>query len=49
MKKITRVALNFATYTNTQVNNFAILAIVCLKNNALFPNLPVATATLTAL
>jgi hypothetical protein len=49
MKKITRVALNFATYTNTQVNNFAILAIVCLKNNALFPNLPVAIATLTAL
>ncbi|HEY5298880.1 MAG TPA: fibronectin type III domain-containing protein [Verrucomicrobiae bacterium] len=49
MKKITRVALNFATYTNVQLNNFAILAIVCLKNNALFPNLPVAIAALTAL
>jgi hypothetical protein len=49
MKKIIRVALNFATYTNTQINNFAILAIVCLKNNALFLNLPVTIATLTAL
>ena len=38
---IIRVALWFATFTNNQLNSFAILLLVCLKNNALFPNLPV--------
>jgi hypothetical protein len=49
MKKNIRIALNFATYNRTQLNNFAILLVVCLKNNLLFPNLPVTIADLTAL
>jgi len=49
MKKSIRVALSFATFTNNQLNSFVILLIVCLKNNALFPNLPVNIAALTAL
>jgi hypothetical protein len=49
MKKTVRVALSFATYSKDQLNSFAILAIVCLKNNLLFPNLPVAIAALSAL
>jgi len=49
MKKSTRVALSFATLTKDQLNSFAILAIVCLKTNPLFPNLPVSIADLTTL
>jgi hypothetical protein len=49
MKKIIRVALSFATFGDNDVNSIAILVIVCLKNNALFPNLPVSIAALTAL
>jgi len=49
MKKNIRVALTFATYTKDQLNSFAILVLACLKNNALFPNLPVTIAALTAL
>jgi hypothetical protein len=49
MKRNIRVALSFATYSNSDVNSFAILVIVCLKNNLLFPNLPVSIAALTAL
>jgi len=49
MKKNIRVALSFATYSDNDLNSFAILVIVCLKNNALFPNLPVAIAALTTL
>ena len=49
MKKTNRVALYFATYTDSELNSFAILVIVCLKNNALFPNLPLTIAALTAL
>lgn len=49
MKKVIRVALSFATYADNDLNSFAILVIVCLKNNALFPNLPVTIAALTAL
>jgi hypothetical protein len=49
MKKNVRVALSFATLPKDQLNSFAILAIVCLKNNPLFPNLPIAIAALTAL
>jgi len=49
MKYIIRVALSFATFADNDVNSMAILVIVCLKNNALFPNLPVSIAALTAL
>ena len=49
MKKIIRVALTFATYSDNDLNSFAILVIVCLKNNALFPNLPVLITALTTL
>lgn len=49
MKKIIRISLAFASFNKDQLNSFAILVIVCLKNNALFPNLPVAIAALTAL
>jgi hypothetical protein len=49
MKKNIRVALYFATYTDSQLNNFAILVAVCLKNNALFPDLPLTLAALGAL
>jgi hypothetical protein len=44
-----KVSLNFATYKNDQFNSFLILLLVCLKNNALFPNLPVTYAALEAL
>jgi len=49
MKKVIRVALTFATYADNDLNSFAILVIVCLKNNPLFPNLPVTLVALTAL
>ncbi|HUA67430.1 MAG TPA: fibronectin type III domain-containing protein [Candidatus Saccharimonadales bacterium] len=49
MKKNIRVALNFATFNNDQLNSFLILLLVCLKNNPLFPNLPVTYADLQAL
>jgi hypothetical protein len=49
MKKSVRVGLSFATLPKDQFNSFAILAIVCLKNNPLFPNLPVTIIALTAL
>jgi hypothetical protein len=49
MKKIIRVALNFAAFSDNDANSLAILAAVCLKNNALFPNLPVSIAAFTAL
>jgi hypothetical protein len=49
MKKVIRVSLSFATFGDNDVNSIAILVIVCLKNNALFPNLPVSIAALTAL
>jgi hypothetical protein len=49
MKKTIRVALAFATYTDSELNSFAILLIACLKTNALFPNLPMTIAAFTAL
>jgi hypothetical protein len=49
MKKVIRVALSFASFGDNDVNSLAILVIVCLKTNALFPNLPVSIAALTAL
>lgn len=49
MKKVIRVALSFATYSDDQLNSFAILVIACLKTNPLFPNLPVTIAAFTAL
>jgi hypothetical protein len=48
-KSVIRIALYFATYQNQQLNSFAILVIACLKTNALFPNLPVTIAALSAL
>lgn len=48
-KQNIRVSLAFATLSGSELNSFAILVIVCLKNNALFPNLPVTIANLTAL
>jgi hypothetical protein len=49
MKKVIRVSLSFATFADNDMNSIAILVIVCLKNNALFPNLPVSIAALSAL
>jgi hypothetical protein len=49
MKKTIRVALSFATKTDSELNNFAILVLVCLKNNSLFPDLPLTLAALGAL
>jgi hypothetical protein len=50
MKRSTvRVSLAFAKLTKDQFNSFTILVIVCLKNNPLFPNLPITLAALTAL
>ena len=49
LKKQIRVALTFATYNKDQLNSFAILGLLCLKNNLLFPDLPVKYADLQAL
>jgi hypothetical protein len=49
MKKSIRVALSFATYSDSELNNFAILVLVCLKNNSLFPDLPLTLAALGTL
>lgn len=49
MKRNIRVALNVATFPAKDVNSLAILVIVCLKNNLLFPNLPVALTVLQSL
>jgi hypothetical protein len=49
MKKSIRVALSFATFNTDQLNSFAILVIACLKNNALFPDLPVKINALSTL
>jgi hypothetical protein len=48
-KKVIRVALSFATFSDNDLNSIAILVIVCIKNNQLFPNLPVAIAAMTLL
>ena len=48
-KSAIRVALTFATFKNDQLNSFLILLLVCLKNNPLFPNLPVKYADLQTL
>jgi hypothetical protein len=47
--KYIRVANSFATLPDTQLNAFAILVLACLKNNALFPTLPVTLAALQIL
>ena len=49
MKRSIRVALSFATFADNDLNSLAILLIACLKNNALYPNLPVTLAAFTAL
>jgi len=46
MKKSVRVSLSFVKLPKDQFNSFAILVLVCLKNNLLFPNLPVTLTTL---
>jgi hypothetical protein len=46
---VIRVSLIFATYPYNDINSLAILVCVCLKNNLLFPNLPVAIAAMQAL
>jgi hypothetical protein len=48
-KNAIRVALNFATFPKDQLNSFLLLLLVCLKNNPLFPNLPITYAALSAL
>jgi hypothetical protein len=49
MKKNIRVVLSFATYSDSELNNFAILVLMCLKNNSLFPDLPLTLAALGTL
>lgn len=44
-----RISLAFAGFTRAELLSFAILVLACLKNNALFPNLPVKYADLAAL
>ncbi len=46
MKKTLSVALAFARYDKDQLNCFAILVLLCLKNNPLFPNPPVSLPAL---
>ena len=48
-KSAIRVALTFATLPKDQLNSLLILLLVCLKNNPLFPNLPIAYTALAAL
>ncbi len=48
-QKYIRVAISFATLADLNLNAFAIVVLACLKNNALFPNLPVTLAALQAL
>ena len=49
MKRTIRVAVSFARFNKDHLNFFAILVLVCLKNNPLFPKLPVSLADLGAL
>jgi hypothetical protein len=44
-----RISLAFAGFTREQLQSFAVLLLVCLKNNLLFPNLPVKYADLETL
>lgn len=49
MKRNIRVALSFATLPAGELNSFGILVGVCLKNNPLFPDLPMTLAVLAVL
>jgi hypothetical protein len=49
LKKTVRVSLAFVSLPKDQLNSLAILLIVCLKNNLLFPNLPITIAAFSAL
>jgi len=49
MKKSVRVSLAFVSLPKDQKNSFACLVLVCLKNNLLFPNLPITLLALGAL
>ena len=48
-RNIIRVALSFATFNDDQLNSAAVVLIVCLKNNSLFPDLPISIAAFTTL
>ena len=49
IKKTLRLSLAFARYNKDLLNCFALLVLVCLKNNPLFPKPPVSLADLAAL
>jgi hypothetical protein len=49
MKNHVRMSVGFARYPNARLNSFGILALFCLKDNPLFPDLPVSFSDLTAL
>ena len=49
MKRTIRVSVSFARFNKDHLNCFAILALLCLKNNPLFPKPPVSLADLGAL
>ena len=49
MKRTPRAGLAFARYDKNQLHSFATLALMCLKNNPLFPNPPVSLAAVGVL
>ena len=49
MKRTIRVAVSFARFNKDQLNCFAILVLLCLRNNPLFSNPTVSLADLGAL
>ena len=49
MKRSVRVSLSFATMRKDELNSFILLVLVCLKNNLLFPNLPIQVTGLAVL
>jgi hypothetical protein len=49
MTRTIRVAVSFARFNKDHLNCFAMLALLCLRNNPLFPNPKVSLADLGAL
>ena len=49
MKRTIRVAVSFARFNKDHLNCFAMLVLLCLRNNPLFPNPKVSLADLGAL
>jgi hypothetical protein len=47
--KTLRVSLAFASYSDQELNAFAIVIAVCMKNNAAFPTPPISWEALSAL